>query len=192
MNSRLLDRTDLETEEEESVEPPLGPKKGEFLMIMIINISVWMEAVWERRQQMIHQPLSNTFFFSPSKSLFFTCPFSFNQHNNNRQIFGLVGGRTRWLKVFNGAKDNFWSKGFISLQSDSWVSSKKQPRSQMLFIQPWIRFRMFWGYEDCCSLLRHRWKIKSDNNEMRLMKDWVTQEDSALVFPLNSIGFFFF
>lgn len=151
-----------------------------------------MEAVWERRQQMIHQPLSNTFFFSPSKSLFFTYPFSFNQHNNNRQIFGLVGGRTRWLKVFNGAKDSFWSKGFISLQSDSWVSSKKQPRSQMLFIQPWIRFRMFWGYEDCCSLLRHRWKIKSDNNEMRLMKDWVTQEDSALVFPLNSIGFFFF
>lgn len=62
MNSRLLDRTDLETEEEESVEPPLGTKKGEFLMIMIINISVWMEAVWERRQQMIHQLLSNTFF----------------------------------------------------------------------------------------------------------------------------------
>lgn len=69
MNSRLLDRSDLETEEEESVEPPLETKKGEFLMIMIINISVWMEAVWERRQQMIHQLLSNTF-FSPSKSLF--------------------------------------------------------------------------------------------------------------------------
>lgn len=51
---------------------------------------------------------------------------SFFQHNINRQSFKFVGGRTRWLKVSNGSKDSVWRKGFISLQSDSWVPSEKQ------------------------------------------------------------------
>lgn len=63
-------------------------------------------------------------------------PFPFIQLNNiNRRSFASVGRRTRWLKVSNGAKDSFWSEDFISLQSDSWVRSKNQPRSLLLIIQ---------------------------------------------------------
>lgn len=58
--------------------------------------------------------------------------FFFCLQSNNRKIIvvtsgtGCVGGSTHWLKVYEGAKDSFWKKCFISLQSDSWWILSKQ------------------------------------------------------------------
>lgn len=59
-------------------------------------------------------------------------PSFFLLQSNNRTIIrvtsgtGCVDGRTRWLKVYEGAKDSFWRKCFVSLQSESWWILSKQ------------------------------------------------------------------
>lgn len=78
-------------------------------------------------RQLLSTPVSlslRSFLVFPN--LYMWVSFHCFQHNINRQSFKFVGGRTRWLKVSNGSKDSVWSKGFISLQSDSWAPSKKQ------------------------------------------------------------------